>query len=171
MNYEFLKKYKAALKECGILPDDGVIRLSAANRSLGQMNPDFPCDRLNTTDTKHLYAQLQMFRDLFGNDDFTVYFSKLHFADLLCAQNNCSPELLLRFLADRSFYFAQYRELGDLQGGNGLDAAPNLESLLEDGIWEETKKSPAKLLQEGKMRLNWVEKVDKKYIKIAEKVF
>lgn len=170
-NYELIKKYRDNLKKCGILPNDRMIRLSAANRSLGQINPDFPCERLNETDAANLYAQLQTFRTLLGNDDLTVYFSKLHFADLLCAQNNCSPELLLRFLADRSFYFAQYRELGDLQGGNGLDAAPNLESLLEDEIWEEAQKSPANLLQEGRTRLKWVEKVDKKYIKIAEKCF
>ena len=59
----------------------------------------------------------------------------------MCQQGQCSEELLLRFLTDRSFYFADQRDLGNYPGdGYGIEPDVGLDTLLlDDTIWNEVQ--------------------------------
>ena len=59
----------------------------------------------------------------------------------MCQQGQCSEELLLRFLTDRSFYFADQRDLGNYPGdGHGIEPDVGLDTLLlDDTIWNEVQ--------------------------------
>lgn len=66
-------------------------------------------------DETTLRQALTHFRDLWNDQSAFPYISKYAFAEELLSANP-SQELLLRFITDRSFYFEQYRELGNLPG-------------------------------------------------------
>ena len=107
---------------------------------LDEQNPHFECTDLPQSETDKLYDAHEHFRQLADGYDEPLY-SKLRFADWLCQQGQCSEELLLRFLTDRSFYFADQRDLGNYPGdGYGIEPDVGLDTLLlDDTIWNEVQ--------------------------------
>lgn len=122
------------------LNKDNREHLDEQNRVINLLNPHFECTDLPQSETDKLYDAHEHFRQLADGYDEPLY-SKLRFADWLCQQGQCSEELLLRFLTDRSFYFADQRDLGNYPGdGHGIEPDVGLDTLLlDDNIWNEVR--------------------------------
>lgn len=122
------------------LTDDRFEHLDEQNRVINLLNPHFDCTDLPQSQADELYDAHEHFRRLADSYGEPLY-SKLHFADWLCQQEQCSEELLLRFLTDRSFYFADQRDLGNYPGdGHGIEPDVGLDTLLlDDNIWNEVQ--------------------------------
>ena len=122
------------------LTDDRFEHLDEQNRVINLLNPYFDCTDLPQSQANELYDAHEHFRQLADGYDELLY-SKLRFADWLCQQEQCSEELLLRFLTDRSFYFADQRDLGNYPGdGHGIEPDVGLDTLLlDDNIWNEVQ--------------------------------
>ena len=122
------------------LTDDRFEHLDEQNRVINLLNPHFECTDLPQSEADKLYDAHEHFRQLADGYDEPLY-SKIRFADWLCQQGQCSEELLLRFLTDRSFYFADQRDLGNYPGdGHGIELDVGLDTLLlDDNIWNEVQ--------------------------------
>lgn len=122
------------------LTDDRFEHLDEQNRVINLLNPHFDCTDLPQSQADELYDAHEHFRRLADSYGEPLY-SKLRFADWLCQQEQCSEELLLRFLTDRSFYFADQRDLGNYPGdGHGIEPDVGLDTLLlDDNIWNEVQ--------------------------------
>ena len=122
------------------LTDDRFEHLDEQNRVINLLNPHFECTDLPQSEADKLYDAHEHFRQLADGYDEPLY-SKIRFADWLCQQGQCSEELLLRFLTDRSFYFADQRDLGNYPGdGHGIEPDVGLDTLLlDDNIWNEVQ--------------------------------
>lgn len=116
------------------------VYLDEQNRVINLLNPHFDCTDLPQSQADELYDAHEHFRRLADSYGEPLY-SKLRFADWLCQQEQCSEELLLRFLTDRSFYFADQRDLGNYPGdGHGIEPDVGLDTLLlDDNIWNEVQ--------------------------------
>lgn len=136
------------------LTDDLFEHLNEQNRVINLLNPHFECTDLSQPEADELYNAHEHFRQLADGYGEPLY-SKLRFADWLCQQEQCSEELLLRFLTDRSFYFADQRDLGNYPGdGHGIEPDVGLDTLLlDDNIWNEVQHASGmtdeELLQQG----------------------
>ena len=136
------------------LTDDRFEHLDEQNRVIDLLNPNFDCTDLPQSQANELYDAHKHFRQLADGYGEPLY-SKLRFADWLCQQEQCSEELLLRFLTDRSFYFADQRDLGNYPGdGHGIEPDVGLDTLLlDDNIWNEVQHASGmtdeELLQQG----------------------
>lgn len=122
------------------LNKDNREHLDEQNRVINLLNPQFDCTDLPQPKADELYDAHEHFRQLADGYGEPLY-SKLRFADWLCQQGQCSEELLLRFLTDRSFYFADQRDLGNYPGdGHGIEPDVGLDTLLlDDNIWNEVQ--------------------------------
>ena len=122
------------------LNKDNREHLDEQNRVINLLNPHFYCTDLPQSEADELYNAHEHFHQLANGYDEPLY-SKLRFADWLCQQEQCSEELLLRFLTDRSFYFADQRDLGNYPGdGHGIEPDVGLDTLLlDDNIWNEVQ--------------------------------
>ena len=122
------------------LDNSDYVYLDEQNRVINLLNPQFDCTDLPQSETDKLYDAHEHFRQLADGYDEPLY-SKLRFADWLCQQGQCSEELLLRFLTDRSFYFADQRDLGNYPGdGHGIEPDVGLDTmLLDNNIWNEVQ--------------------------------
>lgn len=122
------------------LTDDRFEHLDEQNRVINLLNPHFECTDLPQSEADKLYDAHENFHQLADGYDEPLY-SKIRFADWLCQQGQCSEELLLRFLTDRSFYFADQRDLGNYPGdGHGIEPDVGLDTLLlDDNIWNEVQ--------------------------------
>ncbi len=122
------------------LNKDNREHLDEQNRVINLLNPHFECTDLPQSEADKLYDAHEHFRQLADGYDEPLY-SKIRFADWLCQQGQCSEELLLRFLTDRSFYFADQRDLGNYPGdGHGIEPDVGLDTLLlDDNIWNEVQ--------------------------------
>lgn len=122
------------------LNKDNREHLDEQNRVINLLNPRFDCTDLPQSEADELYNAHENFHQLANGYDEPLY-SKLRFADWLCQQEQCSEELLLRFLTDRSFYFADQRDLGNYPGdGHGIEPDVGLDTLLlDDNIWHEVQ--------------------------------
>lgn len=122
------------------LTDDRFEHLDEQNRVINLLNPHFECTDLSQPEADELYDAHEHFRQIADGYGEPLY-SKLRFADWLCQQEQCSEELLLRFLTDRSFYFADQRDLGNYPGdGHGIEPDVGLDTLLlDDNIWNEVQ--------------------------------
>ena len=122
------------------LNKDNREHLDEQNRVINLLNPHFECTDLPQSETDKLYDAHEHFRQLADGYDEPLY-SKLRFADWLCQQGQCSEELLLRFLTDRSCYFADQRDLGNYPGdGHGIEPDVGLDTmLLDNNIWNEVQ--------------------------------
>lgn len=122
------------------LTDDRFEHLDEQNRVINLLNPHFECTDLPQSEADKLYDAHEHFRQLADGYDEPLY-SKICFADWLCQQGQCSEELLLRFLTDRSFYFADQRDLGNYPGdGHGIEPDVGLDTmLLDNNIWNEVQ--------------------------------
>lgn len=116
------------------------VYLDEQNRVVSLLNPRFDCIDLSQAEADKLYAAHAHFRQLANDFDDPLY-SKLRFADWLVAKGKCSAEMLIRFLTDRSFYFADQRDLGNYPGdGHGIEPDVGLDTLLlDDNIWNEVR--------------------------------
>ena len=136
------------------LNKDNREHLDEQNRVINLLNPHFYCTDLPQSEADELYNAHEHFRQLADGYGEPLY-SKLRFADWLCQQEQCSEELLLRFLTDRSFYFADQRDLGNYPGdGHGIEPDVGLDTLLlDDNIWNEVQHASGmtdeELLQQG----------------------
>lgn len=136
------------------LTDDRFEHLDEQNRVINLLNPHFECTDLPQSEADKLYDAHEHFRQLADGYDEPLY-SKIRFADWLCQQGQCSEELLLRFLTDRSFYFADQRDLGNYPGdGHGIEPDVGLDTLLLNNyVWthvqEASSMSAKALLQQG----------------------
>ena len=136
------------------LTDDRFEHLDEQNRVINLLNPHFECTDLPQSEADKLYDAHEHFRQLADGYDEPLY-SKIRFADWLCQQEQCSEELLLRFLTDRSFYFADQRDLGNYPGdGHGIEPDVGLDTLLLNNyVWthvqEASSMSAKALLQQG----------------------
>ena len=136
------------------LNKDNREHLDEQNRVINLLNPHFECTDLPQSEADELYNAHEHFRQLADGYGEPLY-SKLRFADWLCQQEQCSEELLLRFLTDRSFYFADQRDLGNYPGdGHGIEPDVGLDTLLlDDNIWNEVQHASGmtdeELLQQG----------------------
>ena len=136
------------------LNKDNREHLDEQNRVINLLNPQFDCTDLPQPKADELYDAHEHFRQLADGYGEPLY-SKLRFADWLCQQGQCSEELLLRFLTDRSFYFADQRDLGNYPGdGHGIEPDVGLDTLLlDDNIWNEVQHASGmtdeELLQQG----------------------
>lgn len=122
------------------LNSDNFEHLDEQNRVINLLNPHFDCTDLPQPKADELYNAHEHFHQLANGYDEPLY-SKLRFADWLCRQEQCSEELLLRFLTDRSFYFADQRDLGNYPGdGHGIEPDVGLDTLLlDDNVWNEVR--------------------------------
>lgn len=122
------------------LTNDRFEHLDEQNCVINLLNPRFECTDLPQPKADELYDAHKHFRQLADGYGEPLY-SKLRFADWLCQQEQCSEELLLRFLTDRSFYFADQRDLGNYPGdGHGIEPDVGLDTLLlDDNIWNEVQ--------------------------------
>ena len=84
------------------LNSDNFEHLDEQNRIINLLNPHFDCTDLPLPQADELYDAHEHFHQLADGYGEPLY-SKLRFADWLCQQGQCSEELLLRFLTDRSF--------------------------------------------------------------------
>lgn len=136
------------------LTDDRFEHLDEQNCVINLLNPRFECTDLPQPKADELYNAHEHSRQLADGYDEPLY-SKLRFADWLCQQEQCSEELLLRFLTDRSFYFADQRDLGNYPGdGHGIEPDVGLDTLLLNNyVWthvqEASSMSAKALLQQG----------------------
>ena len=136
------------------LNKDNREHLDEQNRVINLLNPHFECTDLPQSEADKLYDAHEHFRQLADGYDEPLY-SKIRFADWLCQQGQCSEELLLRFLTDRSFYFADQRDLGNYPGdGHGIEPDVGLDTLLLNNyVWthvqEASSMSAKALLQQG----------------------
>ena len=136
------------------LNKDNREHLDEQNRVINLLNPYFDCTDLPQPKADELYNAHEHFRQLADGYGEPLY-SKLRFADWLCQQEQFSEELLLRFLTDRSFYFADQRDLGNYPGdGHGIEPDVGLDTLLlDDNIWNEVQHASGmtdeELLQQG----------------------
>lgn len=136
------------------LNKDNREHLDEQNRVINLLNPHFYCTDLPQSEADKLYDAHEHFRQLADGYDEPLY-SKIRFADWLCQQGQCSEELLLRFLTDRSFYFADQRDLGNYPGdGHGIEPDVGLDTLLLNNyVWthvqEASSMSAKALLQQG----------------------
>jgi len=136
------------------LNKDNREHLDEQNRVINLLNPQFDCTDLPQPKADELYNAHENFHHLANGYDEPLY-SKLRFADWLCQQGQCSEELLLRFLTDRSFYFADQRDLGNYPGdSHGIKPDVGLDTLLlDDNVWSDVQHAAnitdAELLQRG----------------------
>ena len=136
------------------LNKDNREHLDEQNRVINLLNPQFDCTVLPQPKADELYNAHENFHHLANGYDEPLY-SKLRFADWLCQQGQCSEELLLRFLTDRSFYFADQRDLGNYPGdSHGIKPDVGLDTLLlDDNVWSDVQHAAnitdAELLQRG----------------------
>lgn len=136
------------------LNKDNREHLDEQNRVINLLNPHFKCTDLPQSEADELYDAHEHFHQLADGYGEPLY-SKLRFADWLCQQGQCSEELLLRFLTDRSFYFADQRDLGNYPGdGHGIEPDVGLDTLLLNNyVWthvqEASSMSAKALLQQG----------------------
>ena len=136
------------------LNNDNFEHLDEQNRVINLLNPHFDCTDLPQPKADELYDAHEHFRQLADGYGEPLY-SKLRFADWLCQQEQCSEELLLRFLTDRSFYFADQRDLSNYPGdGHGIEPDVGLDTLLLNNyVWthvqEASSMSDKALLQQG----------------------
>lgn len=136
------------------LNKDNREHLDEQNRVINLLNPQFDCTDLPQPKADELYNARENFHHLANGYDEPLY-SKLRFADWLCQQGQCSEELLLRFLTDRSFYFADQRDLGNYPGdSHGIKPDVGLDTLLlDDNVWSDVQHAAnitdAELLQRG----------------------
>ncbi|MEI3555611.1 MAG: hypothetical protein V8Q23_02100 [Eubacteriales bacterium] len=136
------------------LNKDNREHLDEQNRVINLLNPHFYCTDLPQSEADELYNAHEHFHQLANGYDEPLS-SKLRFADWLCQQGQCSEELLLRFLTDRSFYFADQRDLGNYPGdGHGIEPDVGLDTLLLNNyVWthvqEASSMSAKALLQQG----------------------
>ncbi len=136
------------------LNKDNREHLDEQNRVINLLNPRFDCTDLPQSEADELYNAHEHFHQLANGYDEPLY-SKLRFADWLCQQGQCSEELLLRFLTDRSFYFADQRDLGNYPGdSHGIKPDVGLDTLLlDDNVWSDVQHAAnitdAELLQRG----------------------
>lgn len=136
------------------LNKDNREHLDEQNRVINLLNPQFDCTDLPQPKADELYDAHEHFRQLANGYDEPLY-SKLRFTDWLCQQGQCSEELLLRFLTDRSFYFADQRDLGNYPGdSHGIKPDVGLDTLLlDDNVWSDVQHAAnitdAELLQRG----------------------
>lgn len=136
------------------LNKDNREHLDEQNRIINLLNPHWDCTDLPQSQADELYNAHEHFHQLANGYDEPLY-SKLRFADWLCQQEQCSEELLLRFLTDRSFYFADQRDLGNYPGdGHGIEPDVGLDTLLLNNyVWthvqEASSMSAKALLQQG----------------------
>lgn len=136
------------------LNKDNREHLDEQNRVINLLNPRFDCTDLPQSEADELYNAHENFHQLADGYGEPLY-SKLRFADWLCQQGQCSEELLLRFLTDRSFYFADQRDLGNYPGdGHGIEPDVGLDTLLLNNyVWthvqEASSMSAKALLQQG----------------------
>lgn len=136
------------------LTDDRFEHLDEQNRVINLLNPHFECTDLPQSEADKLYDAHEHFRQLADGYGEPLY-SKIRFADWLCQQEQCSEELLLHFLTDRSFYFADQRDLGNYPGdSHGIKPDVGLDTLLlNDNVWADVQHAPnmmdTELLQRG----------------------
>lgn len=127
------------------------LHLDVTNHSLQQINPAFERDELSAENAKKLYDSLEYFHDLTGSMEPTHLYSKLRFVQELVKRAYCSEELLLHVLADRSFYFSEHRDMGNLLGDNKrILPAYSTRALLEtDDVKLDAEISPEDLIKRG----------------------
>ena len=136
------------------LDNSDYVYLDEQNRVVSLLNPRFDCIDLSQAEADKLYAAHAHFRQLANDFDDPLY-SKLHFADWLVAKGKCSAEMLIRFLTDRSFYFADQRDLGNYPGdSHGIKSDVGLDTLLlDDNVWADVQHASnmtdSELLQRG----------------------
>lgn len=136
------------------LDNSDYVYLDEQNRVVSLLNPRFDCIDLSQAEADKLYAAHAHFRQLANDFDDPLY-SKLHFADWLVAKGKCSVEMLIRFLTDRSFYFADQRDLGNYPGdSHGIKPDVGLDTLLlDDNVWADVQHASnmtdSELLQRG----------------------
>lgn len=159
--------YKDKARSEGLLPGELILlspKIQALSRpqeteSIHLLNPrhipiQYPEGTAADTDKEEaLHKALTQFRSLWSDQSPFIYLSKYAFAeDLLSAEP--SPELLLRFVTDRSFYFEQYRELGNWPGDKEHPPAPSIAGcIVDDDFWRIYEKTPADLLKQGLERM------------------
>ncbi len=151
---------------------NGFFNLDVVNHSLQQINPAFKRVELPAADAKKLYDSLDDFQSLTGSADLAHYYSKLRFIRELTRCTQCSEELLLHVLADRSFYFSEYRDMGNLLGdGKLIFPAYSAKALLEtDEVKLTAEMTPKELLEKG-LRGCEDTGITDKYVKIATACF
>ncbi|WP_283674313.1 hypothetical protein [Butyricicoccus sp. Marseille-Q5471] len=151
MTHEYVLKYRKANPNMLI---EKASDFDEMNQFLRQVNPSFHCTELNKDEKHKLYdAHNRFHAAAIGFNE--PYLCKLRFAAWMVSQSTCSEELLLYFLSDRSFYFAEQRDLGNLPGDGALIApAYGLDTLLlKENPWDEMKRTPIELLNEGITKL------------------
>lgn len=148
----------------------GLQRLDARNQSLSQANPNFDRKTLVDEDASTLLSALSRFQFLAQDPNPFSYYSKLHFAEQLQRAESCEQELLLRYITDRSFYFAEYRDHGNLLGdGREVYPFPSLKSLaLYDTSWKLANKTDHDLLRESRDKIKNLSNVSDAAIHEAE---
>lgn len=106
---------------------------------------------LDSKSAEVLYNAIGYFRMLAEKGSPASFYSKFAFVHQLEEQSTLSPELLLCLLSDRYFYFSEYRDLGNLRGGQeSLDPAPGIKELYNDTDGEVLKRasySPKDLIE------------------------
>lgn len=119
---------------------------------------------LDSKSAEVLYNAIGDFRMLAEKGSPESFYSKFAFVHQLEERSTLSPELLLRLLSDRNFYFSEYRDLGNLRGGqNGLYPAPGIKKLYNDTDGEVLKQasySPKELIEHV---LNTIEESQAQY--------
>lgn len=116
MTDQQIHDYRQRLAKEGIAFDK-VVSLAPVNRIYSASSSDTSIEELPSEKAKHLENTLKNFQELYGKDDPFEYISKYAFTEQLL-QIKPAPELLLRFLTDRNFYFEEYRKLGNLPRDN-----------------------------------------------------
>lgn len=150
MDMKKMRKYRDLITR----PVDFIF-LDSANRYTVLANPNFKIKELNEREANILRTSLSAFQSLAGEENPFFFYSKLAFLESLRNNEQPNPELVLRFIADRAFYFAEYRDCVNLPGDNqGIYPFPGLESLaLYETIWELAAQTPIDLLRAGRERL------------------
>lgn len=174
--YNDIKIYREERK----LPHDYFQRLLTINRSLVALNPQYKNKVLDEESAHILRKELELFRELAGAPSPLHYYSKLEFVELLLQEinPNTQQELLLRFIADRTFLFAIYRDIG-----NDINDPPLSSRVLSDDLWKEyylVKDNPIHLINAclkslGKQKKESEKNADNsqlqlEYIEIAQKI-
>ena len=151
---EFIERYRKANPNRWY---DGFAHLDELNRSVAALNPAYEVRELDEALAKMLFEAHARFENLAAGFPFPLW-GKAQFAEWMVTQEDCPSELLLRFLTDHSFYFAEQRDLGNLPGDGkrilpvcGTDAF-----LMEDTVWLEAARTPSDLLDEGVTKLEAV---------------
>lgn len=142
----------------GILADmDANKRLVPRRRVINMQRSVDPPEELQCKDADELRSKLKNFRSLCNDENPLTYISKYAFAErLLQIGSKISTEALLLFLTDRSFYFEEYRRVGDLPGNpiSGTSPVPNTNDFIRGSdLLDYGKMTPAEILNRKIMEI------------------